>query len=165
MPRDWNHIPEPTPGASACPDCGARIDGGLGSCRAMFYATNRGRFRPADMRLGRLLVDSYALQHLEPYCRSAKELTYHLASLCCGLEHDGNSAIYSALQRSIDGKFTAERPTPPQHLGDLTILHLSEAATEAEYVERTKAWARSVWDAYFDLHSLARDWVRRSMGW
>jgi hypothetical protein len=165
MPRVWNPIPEPTPGATACPDCGAPIDGGLGSCRATFHAINRERFRPTNMRLGRLLVDSYALQHLEPYCHTAKELTYHLASLCCGLEHGGSAAIYAALQCSIDGKFTADRPTPPSHLGDLTILYVSEAATDTEYVGRVETWAGSVWGAYSDLHSMARDWVKRSMGW
>jgi hypothetical protein len=164
VPRDWNHLPDPSPGATACPDCGAPIDGGLASCRALFNEINRARFQSRATRIGRMLVDCYALQHLEPYCHSAKELTYHLASLCSGLEFGGSSAIYAALQRSIEGKFVGERPIPPLHLGDLTILHVSEAASDAELVERAEEWASSVWTAYSDLQPLARDWVKRSMG-
>jgi hypothetical protein len=163
--RDANYAPASTPDATACPDCGAPIVGGLRSCRALFNEINRERFQSRAARLGRLFVDSYALQHLEPYCRTAKELTYHLASLCCGLEHAGSPAIYAALQRSIEGKFIGERPTPPIRLGDLTILFVSEPKTEPEFVERVDAWARSVWSAYAILQPLARDWVKRSMGW
>jgi hypothetical protein len=115
------------------------------------------------MRIGRLLVDSYALQHLDPYCRTAKELIYHIASMCCGLEFGGSAAIYAALQRSIDGPFRGDRPTPRRHLGDFTITSVSEAVTDADRVEHIEAWARSVWDAYSELRNLGRDWIERAM--
>lgn len=162
MPRDWNHLPDPTPGATACPDCGAPIPGGLGACRALFHT---GSFPPApSMGIGRLMGDCYALQHLEPYCRTAKELIYHLASLCCGLEYGGNPAVYRALQRSIDGKVSEERPEPPARLGDLTILHLVEAGDSQEYAQRVTEWAHAVWAAYADHQERARQWVRRALG-
>jgi hypothetical protein len=185
MTRDWNRLPDPTPDATACPDCGAPILGGRRACRELFHEVNQrlqadtwprlsetrpaslGETRPrvaaAAVRIGRLLVDSYALQHLDPYCRTAKELIYHIASLCCGLEFSRSAAIYAALQHSIDGPFPGDRPTPPLHLGKLTITSVSEAVTDADRVERIEAWARSVWDAYSELRNLGREWLKRAM--
>ena len=91
------------------------------------------------MRIGRLLVDSYALQHLDPYCRTAKELIYHIASLCCGLEFGGSPAIYATLQRSIDGQFHAARPTPPGDLGDLTVVSLTDDTDDNDHIDRVEA--------------------------
>ena len=166
MPRGWNHVPDPTPDATHCPDCGAPLPGGLGACRALFHELNAGQggFYASSLRLGRIMSDAYTLQHLEPYCRTAKELTYHLASLCCGLEYEGSPAVYKALQKSIDGKFVGERPTPPTHLGDLTVVHLSSAVDQEDYTRRIQEWAESVWEAYSDLQDSARAWVKRALG-
>jgi hypothetical protein len=185
MTRDWNRLPDATPDATACPDCGAPIPGGRRACRAIYHDINlrfragtssglsetrparlgetRPRVAAATIRIGRLLVDSYALQHLDPYCRTAKELIYHIASLCCGLEFGGSTAIYAALQRSIDGAFRELRPTPPEHLGDLTIANLAATAKDTQCAQRIETWARSVWNAYSPLQPLARDWIKRAM--
>ncbi len=191
MTRDWNSLPDATPDATACPDCGAPILGGRRACRELYHRTNQqlqagtwaglsetrpagstgsgqaslGETRPraaaTGMRTVRLVVDSYALQHLDPYCRTAKELIYHIASLCCGLEFGGSPAIYTALQRSIEGHVHADRPTPPGNLGDLTILNVASALDDAERLNRIETWASSVWDAYRDLQSVGRDWIKR----
>lgn len=104
--------------------------------------------------------DSYALQHLEPFCRTAKELTYHLASLCCGLEFGGESVLYKALQRSFEGKFDGERPQPPDNLGALTIAHMQGATTENR-AERITEWARSVWEAFAEAQDAGRSRLKK----
>jgi hypothetical protein len=192
MTRDWNSLPDATPDATACPDCGAPIPGGRRACRELYHETNQrlqadtwprlsetrtarstgsgqaslGETRPhaaaAPMRSIRLLVNSYALQHLDPYCRTAKELIYHIASLCCGLEFGGSPAIYAALHRSIEGQVHANRPTPPRNLGDLTILSVASAFDNAKRLERIESWAGSVWVAYCDLHGVGRNWIKRA---
>ncbi len=185
MTRDWNRLPDTTPDATTCPDCGAPILAGRRACRELFHEVNQrlqadtwprlsetrpaslGETRPrvaaAAVRIGRLLVDSYALQHLDPYCRTAKELIYHIASLCCGLEFGGSPAIYATLQRSIDGHFQAARPTRPGDLGDLTIVILTDDTDDNDRIDRVEAWAQSVWDAYSNLQPLGRDWIKRVM--
>ncbi|GAC1654933.1 MAG: hypothetical protein NVS4B8_30120 [Herpetosiphon sp.] len=34
--------------------------------------------------------DAYCMQHIEPYCHSAKSYAAHLTRLCCGIEYGGD---------------------------------------------------------------------------
>ena len=162
MPRRWDHVLDETPDVRECPDCGAPILGGRGACRAFFHSLNAATGGPPrSLRTMRLMTDCYALQHLDPFCRTAKELIYHLTSLCCGLEYDGSPAIYRALQQSVDGVFTGERPVPPGTLGAFTVLHLRGITTAEDLERRVDEWAQTIWQAWSVQQDAARGWIRQ----
>ena len=112
-------------------------------------------------RVHRLMVDTYALQHPERYCASAKSLAAHLSGLCSILERGGSRARGSdALRRWLDGgRADLEKPELPARRGELTIADVRGAEGPVAYDEAVERWARSTWEAYAPLHGLARSWV------
>ena len=113
-----------------------------------------------------MVVDSYAMQHTEEYGRSAKSYLAHLLGLCCGVESPTDQALYWAIPRWLDGPARITRPPDLRDRGQMTIDDVREPASDAEYSEMVREWARDVWTAYADQHASARQWlsaVRASM--
>jgi hypothetical protein len=110
-----------------------------------------------------MMVDAYALQHPERYCVSAKSLAAHLTGLCWAVEHAGNRAIESKpLRRWLNGTPRIEKPVLPAVRGSLTIEDVREPVDPASHAAAVERWARATWDAYSDLHALARRWIREA---
>jgi hypothetical protein len=115
---------------------------------------------PTYFRVHRMLVDTYALQHPDRYCRSAKSFAAHLAGLAGLLEDGGSRAVGDErLRRWLDGPARLDRPTPPDDRGALTIADVACASGPAEHAAAVERWARSTWAAYAPLHHLARRWL------
>lgn len=148
-----------------CTECGAALAGGSAECRAaMEELLARDFSDPTYFRVHRLLVDTYALQHPQRFCVSAKSLAAHLTGLCWLLEHDGSKAVGSrALGRWLNGNPGIEKPAIPEHRGEITIADVRGAANAKAHGEAVEHWARSTWEAYAPLHSLARSWVRQAL--
>jgi hypothetical protein len=53
------------------------------------------------------------MEHLDPYCVSAKQFAAHLMGLCWGVEHGAGPAGYAAIPRWLDGNVSLERPHNP----------------------------------------------------
>lgn len=145
--------------ANICPDCGANVPNGREGCQALwdelFYigAVTGPAF------------DAYCMQHLERYCASAKSYAAHLTRLCCGLEHDANPHIYTAIQKWLNGHRQLEKPPILPFLGALTIADVRDAPTPAERTRVSRAWMDSVWEAYESQHDLARAWIQQALGY
>jgi hypothetical protein len=107
-----------------------------------------------------IVVDAYALQHPDAYCRSAKSLAAHLTGLCAGLEHPDNPLLRRALQRWLNGASPVAKPELPAFRGSRTIADLS-AVDVAHYAAVVDAWTTDVWAAYAPLQGLARGWIER----
>jgi hypothetical protein len=112
----------------------------------------------------RLFVDTYALQHPERYCASAKSLAAHLTGLCWALEHGGNRAVGGeALRAWLDGTPRLQKPEIPSFRGSLTVADALPASGPAAHVQGVVLWARSTWEAYASLHATARGWIQKAL--
>ena len=110
-----------------------------------------------------MTVDTYSLQHPDRYCISAKSLAAHLTGLCWLLELAGNRAVGSeSLRRWLDGQPRMEKPAVPSFRGRLTVADVRDAADPDAYARAVEAWARSTWEAYASLHSLAHHWIEQA---
>lgn len=138
------------------------IKGGETGCQKMFEDLLARDFgNVLYFRSHRMLVDTYALQHPERYCVSAKSLAAHLTGLCWLLERDGSRAVGGeALRRWLNGPSKMEKPANlPDHRGDLTIASVVATHDPETHGRAVEAWARSTWQAYAPLHPLARRWI------
>jgi hypothetical protein len=148
-----------------CPDCGALVLGGRAGCQALWDEIASQAYQNLERAsVHNLAFDTYCMQHPEPYCRSAKSYAAHLTRLCCGLEYDGDPAIYAAIQRWLNGNISLEKPKVLPRRGALTIADVAGARDGQEYKERVQAWAENVWAAYATQHDLAHTWLKAATG-
>ncbi len=162
MPR--NDAASASMTAEQCPECGASIPGGRTGCQARYDEINsRAYSDPNYAAVQTLAFDTYCMQHVETYCRSAKSYAAHLMRLCCGLEWDGDLKVYAAIQRWLNGAVALDKPAAPDQRGRLTIVDLQEAHTVDEYRRLARDWAQAVWEAYAEQHDLAQGWIRAAL--
>ena len=150
-------------GAEACPACGTRAAGRAG-CQALF--DELGALAWSDPRCAavhNLAVDTYAMQHPEEYCKSAKSYAAHLTGLCCALEFGGEPNLYWAIPRWLDGTVQLDKPAVLPARGTMTVADVHAAAGGDAYVERVRAWAGDVWKAYATQQELARAWMQAAI--
>jgi hypothetical protein len=172
MPRDLCKFVAPDLVDSRCTECGAKVPAEFTSCDELFMSILtplglRGMESPDAAALGRLIVDTFGMQHPQRSCKSAKSYAAHFTGLCCGVEYNGAQSVYAALQRWLNGSAEAIgiiRPTEPDHRGTLTIRYIYDAETEAEFAARVHEWAKTVWEAYSSQHEIAREWIRKATG-
>ena len=148
-----------------CPECGAAVSGGQAACQALLEEVAARAY--ADLRYAayyNLAFDAYCMQHIEPYCHSAKSYAAHLTRLCCGLEYAGDPKIYAAIQRWLNGQVDLEKPTVLSFRGHITVVEVHAAREMEEYIRLVQAWARDVWDAYASQHEFARQWLQEALG-
>jgi Family of unknown function (DUF5946) len=147
-----------------CAECGLRTAPGENDCaglRDLLFA--RDFEQPAlHGRHHRLAVDSYCVQH-EPYVRSTKSLAAHLCGLCVAIEHGNDQALLGGINGWLSTNPQLVKPDLPASRGDLTIAHVSGIDDPLAYGRAVDEWARSAWEAYRDLHELARRWLSLSM--
>jgi hypothetical protein len=146
-----------------CAGCGGPAS--LAVCRARFDAyVGRDFADPAYFRSHRLLVDVYALQHPDAFCRSAKSLAAHLYGLALAIEGEADPAHgLRRLRAWLDGPRVLERPEPPVLRGAITLHDLPADASADVWREAVMAWARSAWAAYAPLHDQARAWIGQTL--
>ncbi len=146
--------------ALECAACGAFIAGGRDACQSLFDHYNG--LALSDVALGRahrILVDAYCMQHLEPYCRSAKSYAAHLAGLCWAMRYGGGPDGYAAIQRWLNTASNLNKPPVLDMLGELTVTHIRGATGPSEHARRVHEWASDVWAAYSSQHELAEQWI------
>ena len=134
---------------------------GTEECQAIFHAFVARDFSEAlYFRTHRMLVDTYALQHPDTYCISAKSLAAHLAGLCWFMHNEGGRALGpESLHRWLSGRTDLIKPSLPAARGVLTIGDIDPGAEPDEYAAAVERWARSTWAAYQPLHSVAERWL------
>jgi hypothetical protein len=119
---------------------------------------------PALLRVHRLSVDAYAVQHPgEPSRQSIQSVGVHLIRLCLFLERGltperANDAILAA--GKVKHSFTWLEP--PTSLGDITVRNVLQTQGAAEHEVMVRNWARSAWSAWTPHHAIVKDWLARS---
>lgn len=148
----------------ACPECGWKAAGGLEGCRAQFDLLLARDFSDAAFFAShRLFVDTYALQHPNQFCASAKSFAAHLCGICEILDAKAGAALGSEdLRRWLDGRRAIERPEAPVSRGKIVIGDLREIENSVEWSSRVRDWAEETWQAYASLHPLARQWLAQA---
>jgi hypothetical protein len=146
----------------ACAGCGWQVEGGSTTCRTLFEEALARDFSDSRyFRVHRLMVDTYALQHPDEFCASAKSLAAHLVGLCWILEENASPAVGAEeLRRWLDGNRRLVKPAVPQFRGRLTLGDLSQEADPDAWERAIKEWALETWQAYCDLQATARDWLK-----
>ncbi|HKB28529.1 MAG TPA: DUF5946 family protein [Candidatus Limnocylindrales bacterium] len=146
-----------------CDGCGLAVEGGTDGCQAQFddeSVREYGNVAFAGRR--RLVVDTYALQHPERYCRSAISLVAHLTGVCIAVEHRAREELLNdAVQRWLSRRPELEKPVLPADRGPLTIADVLAATDAVAHRSIVERWARGTWAAYANLQSVAREWVRQ----
>lgn len=147
--------------AARCGGCGRSVEGGTQGCQARFEELlARDYENAAFFAVHRMFVDTYALQHPERYCRSAKSLAAHLVGLGQILENGISAATGApALRDWLDGPSALEKPPLPETRGEITLADVEDIAEPGGWREAVGAWAKSTWQAYAELHPLARRWA------
>lgn len=142
-----------------CPGCGAA--GGAAACRASFEAAIARDFADPDyFAVHRMLVDTYALQHPDDYCASAKSLAAHLTGLCLILEEGASAATGATFLRDwLDGTRALDKPALPTERGRTILADLAGIEAPSAWRHAVRRWAESTWDSYADLQPLARRWA------
>jgi hypothetical protein len=146
-----------------CDGCGLAIVGGADSCQAMFddeSVREYGDVAFAGRR--RLVVDTYALQHPDRYCKSATSLAAHLTGVCVAIENRAREELLNdAVQRWLSRRPELTRPDVPANRGPLTIADVVAATSVNDHRAVVERWARGTWTAYLDLQPIARAWVQQ----
>jgi hypothetical protein len=147
-----------------CGDCGLRTDPGEPNCAALRDALLARDFEQPALywKFHRLAIDAYCVQHA-PYVESAKSLAAHLCGLCVALEHANHAATLRRIQQWLSTNPKLQKPELPGFRGRVTIADVSGIEDPLEYGRAFEAWARASWEAYRDLHPIAREWLARSV--
>ena len=149
---------------AVCAGCDLVIPGGAEGCLELYRRVREQELRPpAYAGFGRMIWETYCVQHPDRYCISAKSLAAHLGGLCWALEHGGHPSGYQALDRFLDGPPHFDRPALPPDRGALTIGDVAAADAPADRVRIMDGWARTTWAAYAGLQPLARRWVEAAL--
>jgi hypothetical protein len=151
--------------ADQCGGCGLAVPGGTARCQSIMDELLALHFSDATyFSVHRLFVDTYCLQHPDRYCVSFKSLAAHLAHLCWSLEYQGSGAIPSeAIRHWVERHPHLDKPVLPTHRGALTIADVARAADPSAHHRAVQGWALATWEAYTDLQSLGRHWVKQAL--
>lgn len=159
-----------------CIGCGALVPntdgpthayiGASPGCWAVFgevQAREAGDSRYAEVR--QCTVDTYAVQHPgKPERRSTQSVTVHLISLCTLVERGFEStAAIRAIRSALKFRDSFEWLTPPESLGDVTILYVRDATTPQTHTSRVREWASSVWRAWSPHHQVIHKWAAEAV--
>ncbi|MCA8962977.1 MAG: hypothetical protein KDC38_20785 [Planctomycetes bacterium] len=108
----------------------------------------------------RLIVDIYAAQHPGTESLQAiRSVAGHSIVLCLVLEQDlPLSRIAEVLRRTVKNP-RLHWLTPPQSLGEITVVDLYRERDPDRYGALCLAWARCVWAAWSEHHETIRGWA------
>ena len=129
----------------------------------VFRSGDLSSVEPLYFSVHRLGVDAYSLQHPDVFCRSAKFLFAHLAGMGCGIEYGRDPEFYRAIQHSLNGSVSLERPEPSAFRGAVTILDVIGKADLAAHRTAVFDWVSSAWEAWETHHKLARIWLKKAV--
>jgi hypothetical protein len=148
-----------------CPGCGVELPGSAApwdprslaseACHAL-YGEVAGFESRHVVELGRwhqLLVDTYAAQHAgerTPLIGTA----FALIGLHLSLEAGWDGLAVRDAHQDLARRYREWPAFPaPERRGALTVLDLALASTPEEHVERLRAWAEDVWQAWAATHA------------
>ena len=163
MPQNWDARRIETPG-NRCPECGGQVEGGRGGCQALFDEITFAMVtEPRIAAIHRLAVDTYAMQHIESYCESAKSYAAHLIGLSWGIHYIDGPAPVAPVLGDLSRNLKLTRPPVLKERGSITLpeimMHYHESSDVDELVSRIREWSKDVWNAYSSQHNYVQKWL------
>jgi hypothetical protein len=156
-----------------CPGCGVELKHVEGpvhrylessaACWALYGEVLAREYSdPAYMRVHRLTVDAYAVQHPgQPSPQTIQSAALHLMSLCLVLEESASfEAATAAMQAAAGRKGMYRWLDPPADRGAIDVARVHAAATAGEHADIVRALANSAWEAWSVHHAEIRAWLR-----
>ncbi len=109
----------------------------------------------------RLTVDAYAVQHPgKPSPQSIQSVAMHLISLCLVFERGFElDRATKAMQSVAKHKASFFWLTPPDLLGERTVVDVWKTQDAETHVQAVKEWAQSAWLAWKQHHEQIRAWI------
>jgi hypothetical protein len=158
---------------SACPGCGLVLPVRVGPTHAYVGASPAcwslyGQLPTAfgmtavGAIIGRLALDSYAVQHPgTPGRRSVQSVAVHAMGLCVLLER---GAEERRIKPVLGRRPSRRAPSlhwlePPRPNGTLTVRDALAADQPGSYARAIEAWAADVWLAWEPHHNTIRRWL------
>ena len=112
------------------------------------------------------MVDTYSLQHPDPFCVSAISLAAHLTGLAWILEHRGDAARGSdQLRRWLNSRPALVKPELPASYGEVRIDACGRRRDPGAAGAAVDRWAGATWAAYAPLHPIARAWIAQALAY
>ncbi|HVU15228.1 MAG TPA: DUF5946 family protein [Phototrophicaceae bacterium] len=166
MPQNWDKRRRETTPGDRCPECSGQVAGGRGGCQALFdeieYAMQD------DLRIAsihRLALDTYAMQHVESYCESAKSYAAHLLGLWWGVNHLDNPAPVAPVLGILNRSVKLIKPPVLEKRGSITLPDVMDYYhTSGEVDDLTthvREWSKAVWKAYADQETFVQAWLKQ----
>jgi hypothetical protein len=160
------------PDPNVCPGCGLVLDiyngpthayvGASAACWRLYGQITSVSWGPADgLPLGRLVVDTYRVQHPgTPQVRAVQSVAVHLMGLCMILERGAAPQVADVgdrkpIRRTLDLHWLE----PPCPNGTLTVLGPLRARGADDHAVSVEAWARDVWAAWGPHQQTVRAWL------
>jgi hypothetical protein len=155
-----------------CPGCGLRLPASnpepaercnaTGECLEMCFALFCRTLVHEDPRfIHQHAVDAYAAQHAGGRSRPVTT-AFALIGLCLAVEK-GYTGRQVQLAHMQIGKKRQDWPRlePPEHPGELTVIDVLQAGTDAEKEEMLMRWVASVWQSWEHRHQWVRETIKR----
>lgn len=144
-----------------CEDCGAVVAEGKAGCLKLFEEILVREFSDYQYaRVHRLTVDAYSLQHPDAYMHSGKSFAAHLTGVYAALESEDALDVNQKMRKWLSANPKIEKPVVlPLYRGKLTITFIHSAVDADEHGKRVREWAREVWSAWSEHHTLAKQLI------
>ena len=138
----------------------AYIDSSAGCWAAYGDVLAREYSNPEYMKVHRLTVDAYAIQHPGTASRrSTQSVAVHLIALHLVLELGRTTQqATQAIRRAVESSAFSWLE-PPKSRGTLTIATVLPAASAEQHTNLVSAWARDAWAAWSNHHDQVRQWA------
>ena len=95
---------------------------------------------------------------------SIQSVGVHLLRLCLMLERGySNEAAARVMPLLSQPKRSFHWLTPPQSLGEKTVLDVWSARDAAPHIQAVREWADSAWQAWSAHHVQVREWLPRGI--
>lgn len=159
---------------TACPGCGASLPPVEGpvhdymtsspACWAAFGAVLAREYEtPALMRIHRITVDTWAVQHPGDGSRRAiQSVGLHLARLMHALEHGVEGAAANDVMLGMGRAKATLPPLPPRPRYTVTVADVVGATDPDAHAVAVMRWARATWQDWHDQQDFIREWARRA---
>jgi len=120
---------------------------------------------PDYMKVHRLTVDAYSLQHLgEESPQTIQSMNLHLMALCAAIEHgikyDFIPKIMNNRLKEYKNKGVFSWLNPPPLLGIITVVEVARAQTTQEHTKIVEAWAQEIWGLWSDHHETVEAYLK-----
>ncbi|HOI58099.1 MAG TPA: DUF5946 family protein [Methanoculleus sp.] len=156
---------------TVCPGCGVKLPdrnlgpaeryNAAGECLEAYYDLTCWTLVQQDAGfVHQHAVDAYAAQHVGERMRPITAV-FALIGLYLAVERGYTGRQVQLVHMKIGRRRDWPRLEPPKDRGELTVMDILLAATDAKKEEALMRWTAAVWEAWEDRHRWVRETTKR----